>query len=152
MHSCFISGNQAAWFYNNYLSIHPQARSDGPGLLFHEKCTQEFKTCYRLWIGPLKPLVVLCHPKSVKVIQSSNAPKQKLVYSFLRPFIGELQLIRVKFSYKGCHHHHHHHQYRVNANYAAWMDKSNHVMDLVIPWTGQPFTTAECGNSRQVDS
>lgn len=65
------------------------ARFDGAGLQFHEKCAEEFKTCYRLWFGPLKPLVVLCHPETVKVIQSSNAPKEKLVYNLVRPFIGD---------------------------------------------------------------
>ena len=32
--------------------------------------------------------LVLCHPDTIQVIQSSNAPKG-LMYRFVRPFIGE---------------------------------------------------------------
>ena len=71
-----------------------QARFDGAGLKFHVKCATEFKTCYRLWFGPLRSAVVVCHPDTVKVIQSSNAPKERFVYNLVRPFIGECLLIR----------------------------------------------------------
>ncbi|KAJ7330608.1 hypothetical protein OS493_022223 [Desmophyllum pertusum] len=62
---------------------------DGAGLKYHVKCATEFKTCYRLWVGPLKSLVVLCHPDTIQVIQSSNAPKERFVYNLVRPFIGD---------------------------------------------------------------
>ncbi|XP_078352881.1 cytochrome P450 4F1-like isoform X3 [Oculina patagonica] len=65
------------------------ARFDGDGLKFHLKCTIDYKTCYSLWFGPLKSLVVLCHPDTIKVIQSSNAPKERFVYNLVRPFIGD---------------------------------------------------------------
>ena len=66
-----------------------QARFDGAGLKFHVKCAAEFKTCYRLWFGPLRSAVIICHPDTIKVIQSSNAPKERFVYDFVRPFLGK---------------------------------------------------------------
>ena len=75
-----------------------QARFDGDGLKFHVKCATEFKTCYRLWFGPLKSLVVLCHPDTIKVIQSSNAPKERFVYNLVRPFIGESSFVEQALS------------------------------------------------------
>ncbi|CAH3015400.1 unnamed protein product [Porites evermanni] len=62
---------------------------DGAGLKFHLKCATEFKTCYGLWYGPLRAAVVVCHPDTVQVIQSSNAPKEKFVYDIVKPFLGD---------------------------------------------------------------
>lgn len=33
--------------------------------------------------------MVICHPDTIKVIQSSNAPKEKLVYHIVKPFLGD---------------------------------------------------------------
>jgi len=76
------------------------AKFDGDGLKFHVKCATEFKTCYGLWFGPLKSLVVLCHPETIKVIQSSNAPKERFVYNLVRPFIGELICLVTSLVYR----------------------------------------------------
>ncbi|CAH3015399.1 unnamed protein product [Porites evermanni] len=65
------------------------ARFDGAGLKFHVKCAAEFKTCYRLWFGPLRSAVIICHPDTIKVVQSTNAPKERFVYDFVRPFLGD---------------------------------------------------------------
>ena len=76
-------------FTNFYEIFCRQARFDGAGLKFHVKCAAEFKTCYRLWFGPLRSAVIICHPDTIKVIQSSNAPKERFVYDFVRPFLGK---------------------------------------------------------------
>ena len=66
-----------------------QAGFDGAGLKYHLKCATEFKTCYGLWYGPLRAAVVVCHPDTVQVIQSSNAPKEKFIYDIVKPFLGK---------------------------------------------------------------
>ena len=76
-------------FTNFYEIFCRQARFDGAGLKFHVRCAAEFKTCYRLWFGPLRSAVIICHPDTIKVIQSSNAPKERFVYDFVRPFLGK---------------------------------------------------------------
>ena len=63
--------------------------------MFHVKCATEFKTCYRLWFGPLKSALILCHPDTIKVIQSSNAPKERFVCNLVRPFIGKCCLVEL---------------------------------------------------------
>ena len=83
------------WRYSHITNFYGlfcrQARFDGAGLKFHVKCAAEFKTCYRLWFGPLRSAVIICHPDTIKVIQSSNAPKERFVYNFVRPFLGKGQ-------------------------------------------------------------
>lgn len=61
---------------------------DGAALKFHVRCATEFKTCYVVRRGPFTAALVLCHPDTVKVIQSSNAPKA-FTYRFVKPFIGD---------------------------------------------------------------
>lgn len=61
---------------------------DGVALQWHVKCATEFKKCYIIWRTPTTGVLALCHPDTIKVIQSSNAPKS-YTYRFSRPFFGE---------------------------------------------------------------
>ena len=65
-----------------------QARFDGAGLKFHLKCAAEFN---RLITGSGLGLSGQrwSSVTRTKVIQSSNAPKERLVYDFVRPFFGK---------------------------------------------------------------
>ena len=65
-------------------------KHDGATLKFHVRCATEFRKCYVLWRGPLAATLVICHPDTIRVIQSSNAPKAEL-YDFNKDFIGERQ-------------------------------------------------------------
>ena len=60
---------------------------DGALLKFHVRCATEFKKCYVEWRSPTVGFLVLCHPDTVRVVQSSNAPKAP-TYNFVKPFIG----------------------------------------------------------------
>ena len=62
--------------------------SDGASLKFHVRCATEFKTCYVLWRSPATGVLAVCHPDTIKVIQSSNAPKADS-YRFSKPFFGK---------------------------------------------------------------
>lgn len=64
-----------------------QATFDGRGLQFHLKCTEHYKTAYRIWFGPTRSAVVLCHPDSVKAVLPT-AFKEKSVCRLLSPFLG----------------------------------------------------------------
>ncbi|XP_073248021.1 cytochrome P450 4F4-like [Porites lutea] len=61
---------------------------DGALLKFHVRCATEFKKCYVEWRSPTVGFLVLCHPDTVRVVQSSNAPKAP-TYNFVKPFIGD---------------------------------------------------------------
>jgi len=76
-------------FCCQYLAFLFQLRKhDGANFQFHIRCATQFKRCYVTWRGPVTGTLVLCHPDTIQVIQSSNAPKG-LIYRFVRPFIGE---------------------------------------------------------------
>lgn len=61
---------------------------DGTTLQFHVRCATEFKTCYVMRRGPFMTGLVLCHPDTIRVIQTSNAPKAQ-TYEFIKPLFGE---------------------------------------------------------------
>nr|XP_010328491.2 cytochrome P450 4F11-like [Saimiri boliviensis boliviensis]XP_039322761.1 cytochrome P450 4F11-like [Saimiri boliviensis boliviensis] len=47
---------------------------------------------FKLWLGPTLPLLVLCHPDTVRAITSASAavaPKDMLFYGFLKPWMGD---------------------------------------------------------------
>lgn len=61
---------------------------DGTALQFHVRCATEFKTCYVMRRGPFMTGLVLCHPDTIRVIQTTNAPKAQ-TYEFIKPLFGE---------------------------------------------------------------
>ena len=84
-----------AWYYYGHALIcgfHLFAFSskglDGTALQFHVRCATEFKTCYVIWRSPATGVLGLCHPDTIKVMQSSNAPKSGM-YRFAKPFFGK---------------------------------------------------------------
>ncbi|KAL9955365.1 hypothetical protein ACROYT_G036675 [Oculina patagonica] len=56
-------------------------------LQFHVRCATEFKTCYAVWRTSVTGILALCHPDTIKVMQSSNAPKGD-TYRFSKPFFA----------------------------------------------------------------
>lgn len=64
-----------------------QATFDGQGLKFHLECTELYKTAYRVWFGPLRSAVVLCHPETIKPILATTF-KEKTVCHLLSSFLG----------------------------------------------------------------
>ena len=71
-------------------------RFDGTVLQFHVRCATEFKTCYVVWRSPATGVLALCHPDTIKVMQSSNAPKSDM-YRFSKPFFGKREKKRTSF-------------------------------------------------------
>lgn len=72
------------WFTGH---LHYVKNHDGTTLQFHVRCATEFKTCYIMRRGPLLTGLVLCHPDTIKVVQTSSAPKAP-TYEFIKPFFG----------------------------------------------------------------
>ncbi|XP_074240560.1 cytochrome P450 4F11-like isoform X3 [Saimiri boliviensis] len=47
---------------------------------------------FKLWLGPTFPLLVLCHPDTVRAITSASAavaPKNKVFYDSVKPWMGD---------------------------------------------------------------
>lgn len=73
------------WFTGHLKHI---KNHDGASLQWHVKCATEFKTCYFIWRTPTTGVLALCHPDTIKVIQTSNAPKA-YTYRFSKPLFGD---------------------------------------------------------------
>lgn len=71
-----------------FFSFSQLKKHDGTALQWHVKCATEFKKCYIIWRTPMTGVLSLCHPDTIKVIQSGNAPKS-FTYKFSKPFLGE---------------------------------------------------------------
>ncbi|KAL9974260.1 hypothetical protein ACROYT_G011277 [Oculina patagonica] len=78
-----FDGPPCHWFMGHI----DQATFDGQGLKFHLKCTERYKTAYRVWFGPVRSAVVLCHPDTVKPILPTTF-KEKTVCHLLSSFLG----------------------------------------------------------------
>ncbi|KXJ18513.1 cytochrome P450 4B1 [Exaiptasia diaphana] len=61
---------------------------DGRGLAFHLKCASLFKTAYRVWFGPFRSALIVCHPDTAGAVLIKNSPKERFFYKFLFPFLG----------------------------------------------------------------
>ncbi|KAL2763323.1 cytochrome P450 4F2 precursor, partial [Daubentonia madagascariensis] len=47
---------------------------------------------FKIWIGPISPLISLCHPDIIRSVLSASAtiaPKDVFFYSFLKPWLGD---------------------------------------------------------------
>lgn len=64
-----------------------EATFDGHGLLFHLNCTERYKTAYRVWFGPTRSAIVLCHPDTIKPVLPTTF-KEESVCRLLSPFLG----------------------------------------------------------------
>lgn len=73
------------WLFCFFLQL---KNHDGVALQWHVRCATEFKKCYIIWRSPTTCVLALCHPDTIKVIQSSNAPKS-YTYRFSKPFFGK---------------------------------------------------------------
>ncbi|XP_051026798.1 cytochrome P450 4F4-like [Acomys russatus] len=51
---------------------------------------------FRTWLGPIVPLVILCHPDTIRSVLSASAavaPKDDTFYRFLKPWLGDGLLV-----------------------------------------------------------
>lgn len=76
-----------------------QATFDGRGLQFHLNCAERFETAYRVWFGPTRSAVVLCHPETVKTVLQTTF-KEKSVCALLSPFLGKDRFMAAVFKRK----------------------------------------------------
>ena len=53
----------------------------------------KYKRAWRMWLGPVVPIVTLCHPETVKVLAKSEEPKFTEAitgYVLLKPWLGNV--------------------------------------------------------------
>lgn len=78
-----FDGPPCHWFKGHL----DQATFDGRGLQFHLRCAERYKTAYRVWFGPTRSAVVLCHPDAIKPVLPTTS-KEESVCRLLSPFLG----------------------------------------------------------------
>jgi len=83
--SKMASSPRGHWFYG-HLKQYSQTTT---GLLGFVKDIRKFPALFNYWIGPFFSLTQAIHPDINKVVLSSNTPKARFVYDFVRPWVGD---------------------------------------------------------------
>ncbi|KAK2490703.1 hypothetical protein MC885_010487 [Smutsia gigantea] len=66
--------------------------SDEEGLRFIFEQVTTYSEGFKIWLGPTIPIVFFCHPNMIRTIANASAsiaPKDKVFYEFLRPWLGD---------------------------------------------------------------
>ncbi|XP_054983867.1 cytochrome P450 4F2-like isoform X2 [Sorex araneus] len=85
---CFPQPPRRSWFWGHLGLIHPTEQ----GLRSITQMVAAHCQGFMLWLGPVLPLVTLCHPDVVRPVTNASAevaPKDMLFYSFLKPWLGD---------------------------------------------------------------
>ncbi|KAI5936232.1 Cytochrome P450 4F2 [Manis javanica] len=85
---CFPEPPRRSWFWGHLGLV----LSDEQGLKFIVEQVATYSEGFKIWLGPTIPLVVFCHPNMIRTISNATAtvaPKDKVFYDFLRPWLGD---------------------------------------------------------------
>ncbi|XP_060711287.1 ultra-long-chain fatty acid omega-hydroxylase isoform X2 [Hemiscyllium ocellatum] len=89
---CFESPPRRSWLMGHLGMVNP----DEEGMRKIAELVLTFPLTMKTWLGPALPLISLFHPDYIKPVllaSASIAPKDKLFYGFLRPWLGDGLLI-----------------------------------------------------------
>ena len=48
---------------------------------------------FRIWLGPLQPVVIVCHPETVRALIAADPPKAPMFYRYVQYWLGEQSLL-----------------------------------------------------------
>ncbi|XP_044514490.1 cytochrome P450 4F3-like isoform X1 [Gracilinanus agilis] len=85
---CFPVPPLRNWFMGHLGMVPPSEE----GIRFLQDVTQNYNDVSLFWFGPLFPVVRLHHPQSISSLMKASAfiaPKDKLFYRFLEPWLGD---------------------------------------------------------------
>ncbi|XP_012325284.2 cytochrome P450 4F12 [Aotus nancymaae] len=85
---CFPQPPKRNWFLGHLGLIGPTEE----GLKNLTQISATYSPGFRIWLGPIIPFVVLCHPDIIRSITNASAaiaPKDELFVRFLKPWLGE---------------------------------------------------------------
>ncbi|XP_073076325.1 cytochrome P450 4F2-like [Manis javanica] len=85
---CFPEPPRRSWFWGHLGLI----LSEEKGLNFLGEQVATYSEGFKVWLGPIIPLVVFCHPNMIRTISNASAtiaPKDKVFYDFLKPWLGD---------------------------------------------------------------
>uniref|UniRef100_A0A8I5N7U1 Cytochrome P450 family 4 subfamily F member 11 n=1 Tax=Papio anubis TaxID=9555 RepID=A0A8I5N7U1_PAPAN len=85
---CFPQPPKRHWFWGHLGLITPTEE----GLKNLTQLSATYSQGFMIWMGPIIPFIVLCHPDTIRSITNASAtlaPKDKFFYSFLEPWLGD---------------------------------------------------------------
>lgn len=81
------------WFFGHIL-VHPGATEEG--MMTNYRWMTNNPRCYVVYMGPVRPVLILHHPETVKILLKTAEPKALLGgsgYTLLRPWLGDGLLV-----------------------------------------------------------
>ncbi|XP_070375416.1 cytochrome P450 4F2-like isoform X1 [Equus asinus] len=85
---CFPQPPKRNWFWSHLGLVTPTEQ----GMRVVTQLVANYPKGFVTWLGPVIPLVTLCHPDMVRTVLSASAaiaPKDMVFYSFLKPWLGD---------------------------------------------------------------
>nr|KAF6273505.1 cytochrome P450 family 4 subfamily F member 2 [Myotis myotis] len=85
---CFPQPPKRSWFWGHLGLVTPTEQ----GMRDVTQLVATYPQGFRTWLGPIHPLVTLCHPDMVRALTNASAavaPKDMVFYSFLKPWLGD---------------------------------------------------------------
>ncbi|XP_075411642.1 cytochrome P450 4F2-like [Tenrec ecaudatus] len=85
---CFPTPSMRNWFLGHLGMISPTEQ----GLKKIVQLVTTYPQGFKVWLGPVLPLICLCHSDSIKPFLNASAavaPKDMVFYRFLRPWLGD---------------------------------------------------------------
>ncbi|XP_014423144.1 cytochrome P450 4F2 isoform X3 [Camelus ferus] len=85
---CFPQPPKRNWFLGHLGLVQPTEE----GLRVLTQLVVNNPQGYMIWMGPIIPLVIFCHPDLVRSITNASAavaPKNSFFYEFLKPWLGD---------------------------------------------------------------
>ncbi|XP_038174068.1 LOW QUALITY PROTEIN: cytochrome P450 4F4-like [Arvicola amphibius] len=88
----FSQPRKRNWFLGHLGMVTPTEQ----GLKEVTKLVATYPQGYMTWMGPILPIIILCHPDIIRSVLSASvlvAPKEVLFYTFLKPWLGDGLLV-----------------------------------------------------------
>ncbi|XP_062969021.1 cytochrome P450 4F2 isoform X1 [Cynocephalus volans] len=85
---CFPQPPKRNWFWGHLGLITPTEQ----GLRKVTQLVSTYSQGFKIWMGPISPLVTLCHPDIIQSVINASAaiaPKSMTFYGFLKPWLGD---------------------------------------------------------------
>ncbi|XP_020020893.1 cytochrome P450 4F2-like isoform X1 [Castor canadensis] len=98
---CFPQPPKRNWFLGHLDMIPPTEQ----GMKKVTQLVTTYPKCFMIWMGPIIPVITLCHPDTIRPILSASvavAPKDMMFYSFLKPWLGDGLLLSTSDKWS-CH-------------------------------------------------
>ncbi|CAI9169620.1 unnamed protein product [Rangifer tarandus platyrhynchus] len=85
---CFPQPPKRNWFLGHLGQVPPTEQ----GMSKLTELVAKYSQGFRVWMGPITPVIVFCHPDLIRIIANASAAvasKDVIFYEFLKPWLGD---------------------------------------------------------------